>query len=986
MSRHDKKGKFLDKIGWSKKALRGPSMGAPGPLSLSKSEADFSELDENAHMAVDSMNEDEVNDAFEKMLDDMNLSEEKKEPLRLQPLIRKKEMLSMHMKGTVQKHRNRYDTPQDYITYLANPDLSVQKIYACMESLRIALTNNPLTWVHDFGPQGLNQVLSILNECYNKRDGRWDRVRIQHECIKCLKAISNNKQGLKRLCEHREALTLLARSFVPSLPLVMVDAVKLMACVCLVPPDGHEKVLEAITTSGEMSGNSRFQPIIEALGNLENDTLTVACVTLINTIVTIPDDLDFRLHLRNEFMRDGLREILEKLGRKENVDLKFQLKVLHEHREEDFDEFVQRFDNTRPDLDDVGDCFDVLRNSLSDTSAEPFFLSILQHLLFVRDDPNTKVAYYKLIEECIAQIVLHKNGCDPDFSTKRFSIDVEPLIDVLSERQRHDGEPRLEEINKKLEDALTGKQEYEAKLAHATQRISELEGFLASGGGPPPKPPPPPLHMYSAPPPPPMPGMPPGPPPPPMPGMTGGGGPPPPPMPGMGGGGPPPPPMPGMSGPPPPPMPGMSGPPPPPLPGMGGPRPPPPPGLPGFGPPPPSFGVTPPRPDILPFGMKPKKKWQLEIPMKRTNWKTIQPQKLSEKAFWVNVEEDRLVSPDLIEGLSAKFSSKPASKKIKEGGSDKPSSKKLRELKVLDGKSAQNLLILLGGSLKYMSYDDIKKSILSCDETVLTDSVLQALIQYIPSPEQLKKLEEYKDQYDNLAEAEQFSVTLASIKRLVPRLKSISFKQHFAEMVQDIKPDIVAATAACEEVRDSKKFAKVLELVLLVGNYLNSGTKNAQAVGFEMSYLPKLTSTKDAENKTTLLHYLVDIIEEKFPEILTFSEEVIHVDRASRVSMDGIQKTLKQMDNSIRNLETDLKNAKTIASENDKFLEVMGVSFPNQRINLKLNTFIYLTIISTTLLHFMAIHYVVIFYYIIINIYDVFYPYFTLAIKYDRYF
>ena len=47
----------------------------------------------------------------------------------------------------------------------------------------------------------------------------------------------------------------------------------------------------------------------------------------------------------------------------------------------------------------------------------------------------------------------------------------------------------------------------------------------------------------------------------------------------------------------------------------------------------------------------------------------------------MNVEEDRLVSPDLIEGLSAKFSSKPASKKIKEGGSDKSSSKKLRELK-----------------------------------------------------------------------------------------------------------------------------------------------------------------------------------------------------------------------------------------------------------------------------------------------------------------
>lgn len=68
----------------------------------------------------------------------------------------------------MQKHRNRFDTPQDYIAYLCNPDLSVHKIYSCMESLRIALTNNPLTWVHDFVCEGLNQVLTILNECYRR--------------------------------------------------------------------------------------------------------------------------------------------------------------------------------------------------------------------------------------------------------------------------------------------------------------------------------------------------------------------------------------------------------------------------------------------------------------------------------------------------------------------------------------------------------------------------------------------------------------------------------------------------------------------------------------------------------------------------------------------------------------------------------------------------------------------------------------------------
>lgn len=41
-------------------------------------------------------------------------------------------------------------------------------------------------------------------------------------------------------------------------------------------------------------------------------------------------------------------------------------------------------------------------------------------------------AYYKLIEECVSQIVLHRGGCDPDFrATRRFQIDVQPLIDTL---------------------------------------------------------------------------------------------------------------------------------------------------------------------------------------------------------------------------------------------------------------------------------------------------------------------------------------------------------------------------------------------------------------------------------------------------------------------------------------------------------------------------------------------------------------------------
>ena len=35
---------------------------------------------------------------------------------------------------------------------------------------------------------------------------------------------------------------IITRSISPTVPLVMLEAVKLMAAVCFVPPDGHDKV------------------------------------------------------------------------------------------------------------------------------------------------------------------------------------------------------------------------------------------------------------------------------------------------------------------------------------------------------------------------------------------------------------------------------------------------------------------------------------------------------------------------------------------------------------------------------------------------------------------------------------------------------------------------------------------------------------------------------------------------------------------------
>lgn len=371
-----------------------------------------------------------------------------------------------------------------------------------------------------------------------------------------------------------------------------------------------------------------------------------------------------------------------------------------------------------------------------------------------------------------------------------------------------------------------------------------------------------------------------------------------------------------MGGPPrPPPPPGM-GPPPPPMPGMG----PPPPMMPGMGPQPLKM------PEALPHGLKPKKKWDVDGPMKRANWKAIIPHKMSEKSFWVRVHEDKLASEDILSGLASKFSSKPIKRTTEKDSSERPTTvkKSVVDLRVLDGKAAQNLSILLGGSLKHLSYDQIKIYLLRCDMSNLDASILQQLIQYLPPPDQLKKLQELKASGEELSGAEKFAATIAEVKRLGARLQSLSFRLNFPDLVGDVKPEVVAATAACEEMKNSRKFAKILELILLLGNYMNSGSKNEAAFGFEISFLTKLTSTKDFENKQTLLHYIAEVVEVKFPECLNFYEDLSHVDKASRVSLDNIQKTMRQMNASLKNLESDLNNNKTPQSPDDKFIEVMG--------------------------------------------------------------
>ncbi|KAJ2943405.1 hypothetical protein O0L34_g12214 [Tuta absoluta] len=143
---------------------------------------------------IDALDDGQLQRRFEEMLSDMNLSEEKKAPLRKYSRDQKKKMLVAYKFVNAQEGRSKFEKPSDYVSYLNQPELSVGKLHSCMENLRIALTNNPLSWIEEFGTKGIGSLLHTLNVCYTN-DSRYDRV--QYECIRCLAAILNNTVGIR---------------------------------------------------------------------------------------------------------------------------------------------------------------------------------------------------------------------------------------------------------------------------------------------------------------------------------------------------------------------------------------------------------------------------------------------------------------------------------------------------------------------------------------------------------------------------------------------------------------------------------------------------------------------------------------------------------------------------------------------------------------------------------------------------------------------
>ena len=110
----------------------------------------------------------------------------------------------------------------------------------------------------------------------------------------------------------------------------------------------------------------------------------------------------------------------------------------------------------------------------------------------------------------------------------------------------------------------------------------------------------------------------------------------------------------------------------------------------------------------------------------------------------------------------------------------------------------------------------------------------------------------------------------------------------FDELVLTSAPQIEAVIAASDALLTSAAFRKLLEIILAFGNYMNSA-KRGTAYGFKLDTFSRLLDTKAQDRRITLLHYIVDVVCEQYPQVEHFANTLTGLEIASRVSLQTLQ-------------------------------------------------------------------------------------------------
>ncbi|NWX90861.1 FMNL2 protein, partial [Nothoprocta pentlandii] len=671
-----------------------------------------------------------------------------------------------------------------------------------------------------------------------------------HVCIMCLRAIMNYQYGFNMVMSHPHAVNEIALSLNNKNPRTKALVLELLAAVCLVR-GGHEIILSAFDNFKEVCGEKqRFEKLMEHFRNEDNNIdFMVACMQFINIVVHSVEDMNFRVHLQYEFTKLGLDEYLDKLKHTESDKLQVQIQA---YLDNVFDvgallEDAETKNAALERVEELEENISHLSEKLQDTENEAMAKIVeLEKQLMQRNkeldvireiykDANTQV-------HTLRKMVKEKEEAIQRQSTLEKKIHELEKQGTIKIQKKGDGDISILPVALAAGALPAG--------ADAVAGTSAAAGAGAASSVPLP-PPPPPLPASAA-------------------------------APEAVQNGP-------VSVPMPPPPP-----PPPPLPG---------PALeaaPAAPPPPPS---APPLPGTSPTvvfnsglaAVKIKKPIKTKFRMPVFNWVALKPNQINGTVF-NEIDDERILEDLNVDEFEEIFKTKAQGPAIDLTSSkQKITQKGSNKVTLLDANRAKNLAITLRKAGK--TADEICKAIHVFDLKTLPVDFVECLMRFLPTENEVKVLRLYERErkpIENLSDEDRFMMQFSKIERLMQKMTIMAFIGNFAESIQMLTPQLHAIIAASVSIKSSQKLKKILEIILALGNYMNSSKRGA-VYGFKLQSLDLLLETKSTDRKQTLLHYISNVVKEKYQHVSLFYNELHYVEKAAAVSLENVLLDVKEL-------------------------------------------------------------------------------------------
>uniref|UniRef100_A0A3B4GY05 FH2 domain-containing protein n=1 Tax=Pundamilia nyererei TaxID=303518 RepID=A0A3B4GY05_9CICH len=278
------------------------------------------------------------------------------------------------------------------------------------------------------------------------------------------------------------------------------------------------------------------------------------------------------------------------------------------------------------------------------------------------------------------------------------------------------------------------------------------------------------------------------------------------------------------------------------------------------------------------------------------NWQALKSNQVAGTIF-SEVDDEHILEELNMAAFEEQFKTKAQSTPVDLGTlKKKMAHKSPSKVSLMEPNRAKNLAITL--RKEGMAASDICCVIETYNLKALSLDFLELLERFIPTEYEMKLIHNYECEgrpLDELSEEDRFMVRFSKIPRLSQRISTLTFMGNFPESVQLIQPQLNAIIAASMSIKSSTKLKKILEIILAFGNYMNSSKRGA-AYGFRLQSLDLLLDTKSTDRKQTLMHFIVNIIQERYPELQSFPTELHFLDKAALVSVDSILQDLQALE------------------------------------------------------------------------------------------